>query len=230
MIRVVSVVKDYALGEETFRALHGISFEVLPGMLAAIVGQSGSGKSTLLNILGGLDRPTAGQYWLNGKNVGDFDRDTWAHERNHTLGFVFQSFQLIPTLTAWDNVALPLVYRRVPLKERRERARHALSEVGLGNRLNHKPAQLSGGQQQRVAIARALIGDPRVLLADEPTGNLDTETGVEIMSLLQQLNRAGRTIVIVTHSQDIASQCRQIIHIQDGRIIRDDKVGEAVTP
>ncbi len=227
MIRVVSLVKDYALGGESFRALHEISFEVPQGMLAAIVGQSGSGKSTLLNILGGLDRPTSGQYWLNGKNVGEFDRDTWAHERNHTLGFVFQSFQLIPTLTAWDNVALPLVYRRVALKERRERARQALGEVGLANRLTHKPAQLSGGQQQRVAIARALIGDPRVLLADEPTGNLDTQTGEEIMALLQELNRTGRTIVIVTHSQEIASQCRQVIQIQDGRVVRDEMLGEA---
>ncbi len=221
MIRVTSLIKEYTLGGDTFRALHDVSFEVSEGMLAAIVGQSGSGKSTLLNILGGLDRATSGQYWLNGKNVGEFAPDTWAHERNRTLGFVFQSFQLIPTLTAWDNVALPLVYRRVPLKERRERARRALSEVGLANRLGHKPAQLSGGQQQRVAIARALIGDPRVLLADEPTGNLDTQTGEDIMSLLQELNRAGRTIVIVTHSQDIAQQCRQVIHIQDGRVVRD---------
>lgn len=219
MIRVESLTKDYLLGSETFRALHTVSFEIPNGMLAAIVGQSGSGKSTLLNILGGLDRPTVGQYWLNGTDVSQLNRDAWSHERNHTLGFVFQSFQLIPTLTAWDNVALPLVYRRIPLKERRLRARQALNDVGLGHRLGHKPAQLSGGQQQRVAIARALIGDPPLLLADEPTGNLDTQTGEEIIALLQNLNQRGHTVVIVTHSPDVAARCRQIIQLRDGRVV-----------
>lgn len=222
MIRVHQLVKDYQLGSDTFRVLHEVTFHIEEGSLAAIVGQSGSGKSTLLNILGGLDRATSGQYWLNGHDVSRFDRDAWAHERNRTIGFVFQSFQLISTLTAWDNVALPLVYRGIPLKERRVRARKILEEVGLEHRLLHKPAQLSGGQQQRVAIARALIGDPAILLADEPTGNLDTSTGDEIMGLLQQLNRMGHTVVIVTHSPEIAGRCRHVIGIQDGRVVRDE--------
>ncbi|PSR23861.1 MAG: macrolide ABC transporter ATP-binding protein [Sulfobacillus thermosulfidooxidans] len=219
MIRLVSVYKDYHLGLDVYPVLKDITFEIPVGMLAAIVGPSGSGKTTLLNILGGLDTPSRGEYWLGGEDVSHFSREQWAHKRNHTIGFVFQSFQLIPGLTALDNVALPLVYRGVPSHKRREQAKTALEQVGLAHRLYHRPSQLSGGQQQRVAIARALIGDPPLILADEPTGNLDHATGVEIMDLLTSLNRQGKTVVIVTHSQEIAASCHQIIQIEDGHVI-----------
>ncbi len=218
MIHLEHLFKAYPFGTQTVWALKDVSVSIASGTLTAIVGQSGSGKSTLLNILGGLDRPTSGHYWLDGRDVSGFDPDTWAHMRNRALGFVFQSFQLIPTLTAWENVALPLVYRAVPLAKRRARAEDALAMVGLNDRRDHRPAQMSGGQQQRVAIARALVGDPQVVLADEPTGNLDTETGAEIMELLRYINQDGRTVVIVTHSSEIARQCRQVIALRDGRV------------
>ncbi len=218
MIHLEHLSKAYPFGTQTLWALRNITVTIAPGTLAAVVGQSGSGKSTLLNILGGLDRPTSGQYWLGGQDVSGFDADTWAHVRNRTMGFVFQAFQLIPTLTAWDNVALPLVYRAVPLAERRARAREVLTMVGLDHRLSHHPAELSGGQQQRVAIARALVGDPQVLLADEPTGNLDTDTGTEIMRLLKHIHQTGRTVVIVTHSSEIAKECNQVISLRDGHM------------
>ncbi|WP_053960312.1 ABC transporter ATP-binding protein [Sulfobacillus thermosulfidooxidans] len=219
MIRLISVYKDYHLGKEVYPVLKDITFEIPKGMLAAIVGPSGSGKTTLLNILGGLDTPTRGEYWLGGEDVSHFSREQWAHKRNDTIGFVFQSFQLIPGLTALDNVALPLVYRGVPLSRRRQQAKTALEQVGLAHRLHHRPSQLSGGQQQRVAIARALIGDPPLILADEPTGNLDHATGLEIMDLLTHLNHQGKTVVIVTHSQEIAQSCHQKIQIADGQVI-----------
>lgn len=221
MIRAVSLYKDYKLGTGVYHVLEDINFHVPTGMLCAIVGPSGSGKSTLLNILGGLDSATKGQYWLNSHDVSQFDSTQWAHERNRTIGFVFQSFQLISALPARENVALPLVYRGVPPKVRRAKAEYALEQVGLGERLHHRPSQLSGGQQQRVAIARALIGDPPLILADEPTGNLDLKTGQEILELLQALNENGKTVVIVTHSQEVAQVCRQIIGIQDGHVVRN---------
>ncbi|MCL4494234.1 MAG: ABC transporter ATP-binding protein [Firmicutes bacterium] len=219
MIQITNVIKDYTLASQVYRVLNGITFTIPEGMLAAIVGPSGSGKTTLLNILGGLDSPTAGEYLLNGRDVSHFDPDEWAHERNHTIGFVFQSFQLIPSLSARDNVALPLVYRGVPARIRRIQADEGLERVGLGHRKHHRPAQLSGGQQQRVAIARALVGDPPVLLADEPTGNLDHATGLEILEILRQLSEQGKTVVIVTHSAEVAQVCRQVIEVQDGHIV-----------
>ncbi|MDA8195112.1 MAG: ABC transporter ATP-binding protein [Thermaerobacter sp.] len=225
MIRIKNLIKDYPMGRETFRALHGVSFHIAQGRLAAIIGQSGSGKTTLLNILGGLDTPTAGEYWLDGKLVSQFDQVDWSHERNHTIGFVFQSFNLVPALSARDNVAMPLIYRRAPLKTRRRLAEEALRQVGLGDRLHHRPTQLSGGQQQRVAIARALVGNPPLILADEPTGNLDSHTGEEIIELLRHLNRQGHTVVIVTHSPEVASQCQEIFRMQDGRLVASEATG-----
>ncbi|PSR35067.1 MAG: macrolide ABC transporter ATP-binding protein [Sulfobacillus benefaciens] len=220
MIRMVGVAKVYPMGSEISPILEDVTLHVPQGMLAAIIGPSGSGKTTLLNLIGGLDTPTQGQYFLNGQDVSHFSREQWAHERNRTIGFVFQSFQLIPALSARDNVALPLVYRGVAPKVRRAQADQALEHVGLGHRRDHRPSQLSGGQQQRVAIARALIGDPALLLADEPTGNLDQATGQEILALLQTLNRAGKTVVIVTHSAEVAHACRQVIQMQDGHLVR----------
>lgn len=216
MIRIKDLVKDYTMGHQTFRALHGINFHIPPGSLVAIVGQSGSGKTTLMNLLGGLDSPTSGEYWLNGRNVSQFDAVEWSHERNRTIGFVFQNFNLMSTMTALANVELPLIYRRVPRRVRHEQAAAALYQVGLGDRLHHLPTQLSGGQQQRVAIARALVGDPPLILADEPTGNLDAATGEEILAVLKALNRQGRTVVMVTHSPDVARQCRRILNMKDG--------------
>lgn len=224
LIRIVSLFKEYHLGAEVYPVLQDINFQVPYGMLAAIIGPSGSGKTTLLNILGGLDGPTQGAYWLNGRDVSHFNREEWAHERNHTIGFVFQSFQLIPSLSARENVELPLVYRGTPPKVRRDLAERALERVGLGERMGHRPSELSGGQQQRVAIARALIGDPPLILADEPTGNLDHHTGTEILALLQELNGAGKTVVIVTHSQAVADVCRQVIRVEDGRVMAETGV------
>ncbi|MCY0908675.1 MAG: ABC transporter ATP-binding protein [Sulfobacillus thermotolerans] len=218
MIRLVSVSKTYKVGTETYPVLRDIDLEVPHGMFTAIIGPSGSGKTTLLNILGGLDVPSQGSYWLNGHDVSHFNREEWAHERNHTIGFVFQSFQLIPSLSALDNVALPLIYRRTPPKQRRILAQEALEQVGLAKRMNHRPTQLSGGQQQRVAIARALIGQPPLILADEPTGNLDHQTGEEILALLESLNRNGKTVIIVTHSHEVADKCRQVVHVEDGHV------------
>ena len=220
MIRMVGVAKVYPMGSEISPILEDVTLHVPQGMLTAIIGPSGSGKTTLLNLIGGLDTPTHGQYFLNGQDVSHFSREQWAHERNRSIGFVFQSFQLIPALSARDNVALPLVYRGVAPKVRRALADEALDQVGLGHRRDHRPSQLSGGQQQRVAIARALIGDPALLLADEPTGNLDHTTGQEIVALLQTLNRAGKTVVIVTHSAEVAHACRQVIQMQDGHLVR----------
>ncbi len=219
MIQVTNLVKDYTLASQVYRVLNGITFTIPEGMLSAIIGPSGSGKTTLLNILGGLDSPTGGQYLLDGRDVSHFGQDEWAHERNHTIGFVFQSFQLIPSLSARDNVALPLVYRGVAQRVRRLRAEEELEKVGLGHRVHHRPQQLSGGQQQRVAIARALVADPPLLLADEPTGNLDHTTGLEILEILRELSKQGKTVVIVTHSAEVAQVCPQVIEIQDGHIV-----------
>ena len=219
MIRVQQLVKDYHLGDSRVRALDDVTFEIPTGALAAITGQSGSGKTTLLNVLGGLDTADAGRYWLNGRDVSHFNPIEWSRERNRTIGFVFQSFNLLPALTALGNVELPLVYRRVPPRERRRVAEEALAAVGLPHRGHHRPSQLSGGQQQRTAIARALVGNPPLLLADEPTGNLDVETGSEILGLLEHLHRQGRTIVIVTHSTEVASRAELVLSMRDGRLL-----------
>ena len=221
LIETRELRKFYRMGEETVHALDGVSFTIPRGDYCAIVGPSGSGKSTLMNILGGLDTPTDGRIVIAGADIGEMDDDALALFRNHTVGFVFQSFNLLPRLTALENVELPMIYGGVLPKERRERAAELLTRVGLGERMNHRPTQLSGGQQQRVAIARALAGKPALLLADEPTGALDTHTGAEIMALFRELNREGATIVIVTHDHEVAANARRTIEMRDGRIVAD---------
>ena len=227
LISARNLVKLYKMGEETVRALDGVSFEIAEGEIAAIVGPSGSGKSTLMNILGGLDTPTSGFLSINGAELGKLDDSQLAGFRNQTIGFVFQSFNLLPRLTAVENVELPMIYAGVDPKTRRERAHEMLERVGLGQRMTHRPTQLSGGQQQRVAIARALAGQPALLLADEPTGALDTNTGVEILALFRSLNREGSTVVIVTHDMEVAEQTRRTIEMRDGHIIGDHLNGAA---
>jgi putative ABC transport system ATP-binding protein len=215
------LTKVYALGDSELRALDGVSLTIGPGEFVAIMGASGSGKSTLMNILGCLDRPTSGSYVLNGQEIASLSRGELAEVRNRTIGFVFQSFNLLSRTSAVENVELPLVYAGVPRRERAERARLALERVGLGSRLSHRPSQLSGGQQQRVAIARAIVNAPRVVFADEPTGNLDTKTSVDVMALFQELWRDGLTIVYVTHEPDIARCASRIVTVRDGRIVSD---------
>jgi putative ABC transport system ATP-binding protein len=215
------LTKTYAIGDDVLHALDGVSLVVEQGEFLAIMGASGSGKSTLMNVLGCLDRPTSGTYTLDGMEVADLSRGQLAEVRNRTIGFVFQSFNLLSRTTARENVELPLVYAGVRRRERAERARVALEQVGLGSRLEHRPAQLSGGQQQRVAIARAIVNEPKIVFADEPTGNLDTRTSVDVMSLFQQLWRAGLTIVFVTHEPDIARYASRIVTVRDGKIVSD---------
>jgi putative ABC transport system ATP-binding protein len=215
--------RTYQTGEVAVHALCGVSLDVEAGESLAIIGASGSGKSTLMNILGCLDRPTRGSYRLGGEEVAHLDRNRLAEIRNRTLGFVFQSFNLLPRTSALENVELPLLYAGVAARERRRRAAAALERVGLGDRLDRHASQLSGGQQQRVAIARALVGEPRVVLADEPTGNLDSRTSLEIMDLLDGLVAAGITVVLVTHERDIAARAARVIEMQDGRIVRDER-------
>jgi putative ABC transport system ATP-binding protein len=226
LIEISDVTKTYRMGDVDVNALNGVSFNVEEGELVAIMGASGSGKSTLMNILGCLDRPTSGSYRLAGDEVSGLDREALAETRNRTLGFVFQSFNLLTRTTALENVELPLVYAGERPAVRRARATEALQRVGLGNRLRHHPSQLSGGQQQRVAIARALVNRPRVILADEPTGNLDSRSSVEMMALLQQLGDEGITVVLVTHEPDIASYARRVVVVRDGRI-EEDRPAEA---
>ena len=221
LIEARSLVKLYRMGDETVHALDGVTFTIERGEYCAIVGPSGSGKSTLMNILGGLDTPSDGRIVIAGRDMGEMSDEALAEFRNQTIGFVFQSFNLLPRLTALENVELPMIYGGVAPKERRERAADLLKRVGLGERMGHRPTQLSGGQQQRVAIARALAGPPSLILADEPTGALDTNTGVEIMALFGQLNREGATVVIVTHDHDVAAQTRRTIEMRDGRIVAD---------
>jgi putative ABC transport system ATP-binding protein len=223
LIEARDLHKTYASGEVEVHALRGVSLDVEAGESLAIMGSSGSGKSTLMNILGCLDRPTRGSYRLAGQDVDRLDRSDRARVRNRTLGFVFQSFNLLARTSALENVELPLLYAGVPTRERHRRAAEALERVGLADRLAHQPSQLSGGQQQRVAIARALVGEPRLVLADEPTGNLDSRTSAEIMAIFAELVASGITVVVVTHEQDIAAYAGRVIEMQDGAILRDER-------
>jgi len=227
LIRAVDLHRSYVLGDVTVHALRGLDLELDSGAFLAVVGASGSGKSTLMNILGLLDRPTSGRYYLEGHDVSGFDRDHRAELRNRKIGFVFQSFNLLPRTTALENVELPLLYngnRRSP-NERHQKALAMLRAVGLGDRTHHTPSQLSGGQQQRVAIARALVNEPEVILADEPTGNLDSRTSLEIMEILQRLNRErGLTIILITHEHDIAEYAARVVLVRDGRILSEAPV------
>jgi putative ABC transport system ATP-binding protein len=220
------LTKDYHLGSHVVHALRGVSVSVARGEFLAVMGPSGSGKSTFMNVLGCLDTPTKGRYLIDGEDVAGLDRDALAKIRSQKIGFVFQTFNLLPRVNALENVELPLVYANVPTRERRERARRRLADVGLANREHHQPSQLSGGQQQRVAIARALVNDPAVILADEPTGALDTRTSLEILALLQGLNHEGMTIVVVTHEADVALHAGRVLTFRDGRVIRDERVTE----
>jgi putative ABC transport system ATP-binding protein len=220
-IRALNLTKDYWMGTEVVHALRGVSVDVYPGELVAIMGASGSGKSTFMNLLGCLDRPTGGTYWLDGIDVAGLSADDLAVVRNRKVGFIFQGFNLLPRMNALANVGLPLIYAGVPDAIARRRALAALEAVGLANRAGHRPAEMSGGQQQRVAIARSLVNGPAILLADEPTGNLDSRTSVEVMAILQELNAKGITIVLVTHEPDIAAYCSRVVRFRDGRIIED---------
>jgi putative ABC transport system ATP-binding protein len=221
MIETRDLWKTYVMGAEEIHALRGVSIDIGRGEYVAIMGPSGSGKSTLMNLIGCLDTPTKGSYVLNGKQVSAMDDDELARVRNEEIGFVFQTFNLLPRASALHNVELPLVYAGVASKDRQQRAREALEKVDLGPRMNHKPNELSGGQRQRVAIARALVNNPSILLADEPTGNLDSKTGIEIMNLFARLHEAGNTIILVTHEADIAAFAHRVIHIRDGQVEKD---------
>ena len=221
LIRVEGLTKDYVMGSNVVPALRGVTLDIAAGEFVAVMGPSGSGKSTFMNLLGCLDHPSAGSYWFGGQEVSALSGDELAAVRNRKLGFVFQHFNLLARTSALDNVALPLLYGNVPPTERYSRAERRLTQIGLAERMDHHPAQLSGGQQQRVAIARALVNDPQLVLADEPTGALDSRTSVEIMALLQQLNREGITIVLVTHEHDIADFAGRIISFRDGKVIED---------
>jgi putative ABC transport system ATP-binding protein len=221
MISIQGMTKVYGSGETRVVALAGIDLDVAEGEMVAIMGPSGSGKSTLMNMIGCLDRPTAGQYFLAGKEVGGIDDDQRADVRNQHIGFVFQAFNLLTKLTALQNVETPLIYRGVPAAERRLIALQALGRVGLADRAHHLPSQLSGGQQQRVAIARAIASHPSILLADEPTGALDSHTGQEVLALFQELNEEGRTVVLVTHDEHVAAHCRRVVRLADGLIVSD---------
>lgn len=222
IIRLENIVKSYVMGDETIYALRDVSLKISPNEYVAFMGPSGSGKTTLMNILGCLDTPTSGSYILNGNLVSEMNDSELARVRNKEIGFIFQSFNLLPKLTALENVALPLVYSGVSLKERLERAKKALISVGLEHRLDHKPNEVSGGQRQRIAIARALINNPSILLADEPTGNLDSKTSYEIMALFEELNQKGNTIILVTHEEDIARYAKRIVRLKDGKIEADE--------
>ncbi len=221
LIEIKDVYKIYNPGENEVRALDGVSLEIDEGEFVAIIGQSGSGKSTLMNTLGLLDRPTSGEYFLSGRDVSTLTDDEQSEIRNKQIGFIFQGFNLIPSLTAIDNVELPLVYRGMKKEERNRLSLEALERVGLGKRLHHRPSQMSGGQQQRVAIARAVAAKPPVILADEPTGNLDSSSGREVMRILHELSDEGRTIILITHDNEIAEEANRIIRIQDGKIVSD---------
>ena len=228
LIRLRDITKHYEMGNQLVRALDGISVEINRGDWVSFIGSSGSGKSTFLNILGCLDRPTHGEYYLNGLFVEEMGPNDLAEIRNREIGFIFQSFNLLPRATALGNVMQPLVYRRIGYRRRREMAREALRRVGLDDRIDHLPNQLSGGQRQRVAIARALVTEPSILLADEPTGNLDSRTSADIMQLFDQLHREGQTLILVTHEEDVAGLGDRVIELLDGKVIRDRRAGEAI--
>ena len=222
VIRIENLTRFYTIGEETVRALNGINLTIQKNEYVALMGPSGSGKSTLMNIIGCLDTPTSGEYFLNGPNVAQLSDSELAAIRNKEIGFVFQTFNLLPRLTALQNVALPLVYAGIPEAERLKKAKEVLEQVGLGDRIKHRPNELSGGQRQRVAVARALVNHPSIILADEPTGNLDTKTSEEIMQLLDIIHQAGNTIVLVTHEEDIALRAKRVVRMRDG-IIESDR-------
>jgi len=222
LIRIEEVVKKYQLGEVPVLALRGVSLTIEQGEFFAIMGASGSGKSTMMNIISCMDRPTSGRYFLDGNDVAGLDKNSLAKVRNRTIGLVFQNFNLLQTATALENVGLPLLYAGRPAKERDEAAIKILTKVGLGERLHHFPTQLSGGQQQRVAMARALANNPKILMADEPTGNLDSQSSEDIMAFLTQLNKEGLTIVLVTHDNEVARYARRVIHLKDGQILKEE--------
>ena len=222
VIRIENLTRFYTIGEETVRALNGINLTIEKNEYVALMGPSGSGKSTLMNIIGCLDTPTSGEYFLNGPNVAQLSDSDLAAIRNKEIGFVFQTFNLLPRLTALQNVALPLVYAGIPEVERLKKAKEVLEQVGLGDRIKHRPNELSGGQRQRVAVARALVNHPSIILADEPTGNLDSKTSEEIMQLLDIIHQAGNTIVLVTHEEDIALRAKRVVRMRDG-IIESDR-------
>src|SRR5437667_6381707 len=224
VIKTEELAKVYEMGAEQVHALRGVDLEMGKAEYVAIMGPSGSGKSTLMNLIGCLDTPTSGKYWLAGRQVSELDDDELAYIRNKEIGFVFQTFNLLPRATALHNVELPLIYNGTPAEERIEKAKKALERVDLMDRMNHKPNELSGGQRQRVAVARALVNSPSIVLADEPTGNLDSKTGEEIMALFENLYRQGNTIILVTHEHDIAQHAHRIIHIRDGKIASDEAV------
>lgn len=224
VIKTEELAKVYEMGAEQVHALRGVNLEIRKGEYVAIMGPSGSGKSTLMNLIGCLDSPSSGKYWLAGRLVSDLDDDELAYIRNKEIGFVFQTFNLLPRATALHNVELPLIYNGTPAEERIEKAKKALGRVDLTDRMTHKPNELSGGQRQRVAIARALVNTPSIVLADEPTGNLDSKTGEEIMALFENLYRQGNTIILVTHEHDIAQRAHRIIFIRDGKIASDEAV------
>jgi putative ABC transport system ATP-binding protein len=221
IIRVRGLIREYRMESETIQALRGVDLEIIRNEYVAIMGPSGSGKSTMMNVIGCLDTPTGGEYWLNGLEVSRMSDDELARVRNREIGFVFQTFNLLPRASALHNVELPLIYAGIKASERRARAAHALDQVGLGDRMHHKPNELSGGQRQRVAIARALVNQPSILLADEPTGNLDSATSTEIMEVFADLHRQGQTVVMVTHEADIAEHAHRVVTLRDGQVHSD---------
>lgn len=223
LIELKDIMKTYVMGDNVVHALNHVDVTIDYGEFTSIMGASGSGKSTMMNILGCLDRPTSGEYFLDGKEIAGYNDDELAHTRNAKIGFVFQNFNLLPKLTAQANVALPLIYAGVGEEERMERAKRALEAVGLGDRLDHKPMEMSGGQRQRVAIARALINDPPVIMADEPTGNLDTKSSYEIMDIFKKMNEQGKTVIMVTHEPDIAAYTKRILVMRDGKLVSDER-------
>ncbi len=223
VIELKDIMKTYVMGDSIVHALNHVNVVIEFGEFTSIMGPSGSGKSTMMNILGCLDRPTSGLYYLDGKEIAGYDDDELAHTRNAKIGFVFQNFNLLSKLTAQENVALPLIYAGVPEEERMERAKKALESVGLGQRIEHKPMEMSGGQRQRVAIARALINDPAIIMADEPTGNLDTKSSYEIMDIFKSMNDSGKTVVMVTHEPDIAEQTKRTLVMRDGQLVSDER-------